>query len=120
MRIRIQGFDEQKLKNFYSLLIPRPPQRTAKLQEKPTALKREHPALQNMKFLYFFLFLWVIFALLDPDPAIPINADPEPKPWYSACAVMIFTDFQLQSNLYTFFDENYLLILQKEHENNVR
>jgi hypothetical protein len=39
-----------------------------KLQEKPTALKREHPALQNMKILYFFLFLWVIFALLDPDP----------------------------------------------------
>jgi hypothetical protein len=29
-----------------------------KLQEKPSALKREHPALQNM----------VIFALLDPDP----------------------------------------------------
>ncbi len=22
----------------------------------------------NMKFLHFFLFLWVIFALLDPDP----------------------------------------------------
>jgi hypothetical protein len=43
-------------------------QRTSKLQEKPSALKREHPALQNMKFLDFFLFLWVIFALLDPDP----------------------------------------------------
>jgi hypothetical protein len=27
-----------------------------------------HPALQNMKIMYFFLFLWVIFALLDPDP----------------------------------------------------
>ncbi len=39
-----------------------------KLQEKPSTLKREHPALQNMKFLNFFLFLWVIFALLDPDP----------------------------------------------------
>jgi hypothetical protein len=38
-----------------------------KLQEKPSALKREHPALQNLKILYFFLFLWVIFALLDPD-----------------------------------------------------
>jgi hypothetical protein len=55
-----------------------PPQRTPKLQEKPSALKREHPALQNMKILYFFLFLWVIFALLDPDPdpATQINADP--------------------------------------------
>jgi hypothetical protein len=39
----------------------------SKLQKKPSALKREHPALQNMKILYFFLFLWVIFALLDPD-----------------------------------------------------
>ncbi len=32
------------------------------------ALKREYPALQNLKFLPFFLFLCVIFALLDPDP----------------------------------------------------
>ncbi len=49
-----------------------------KLQEKPSALKREHPALQNMKIQYFFLFFWVIFALLDPDPdpATQINADP--------------------------------------------
>jgi hypothetical protein len=28
---------------------------------KPSDLKREHPTLQPMKFL------WVIFALLDPD-----------------------------------------------------
>ena len=49
-----------------------------KLQEKPSALKREHPVLKNMKILDFFLFLWVIFALLDPDPdpATQINADP--------------------------------------------
>jgi hypothetical protein len=40
----------------------------SKLQEKPSAFKREHSALQNMKILNFFLFLWVIFALLDPDP----------------------------------------------------
>jgi hypothetical protein len=37
-----------------------------KLQEKPSNLKREHPALQNMRYL--FSFWWVIFALLDPDP----------------------------------------------------
>ncbi len=32
-----------------------------------------------MKILYFFIFLWVIFALLDPDtdPATQINADPD-------------------------------------------
>ena len=29
---------------------------------------REHPALQNMKFPHFSLFLWVIFSLLAPDP----------------------------------------------------
>jgi hypothetical protein len=79
---RIQGFDNQKLKKFtaekkiftnflnqnYNLPIPRPPYRTSKLQKKPSAFKREHPALQNMKFLNFFLLLWVIFALLDLDP----------------------------------------------------
>ncbi len=40
------------------------------MQEKPSAFKREHPALQHMKFLYFFYFR-VIFILLDPDPATP-------------------------------------------------
>ncbi len=51
---------------------------TPKLQEKPSALKREHPVLKNMIILDFFLFLWVIFALLDPDPdpETQINADP--------------------------------------------
>jgi hypothetical protein len=44
--------------------------------------RREHPAIQNMKFLYLFLFLWVIFALLDPgpEPATQINADTDPQP----------------------------------------
>jgi hypothetical protein len=31
------------------------------------ALKREHPALQNITFLNLFLLLWVIFARMDPD-----------------------------------------------------
>ncbi len=60
----------------------------SKLQEKASALKREHLAPQNIEFLYFFLFLWVRFALLDPgldpDSATQINADwtldPDPKP----------------------------------------
>jgi hypothetical protein len=53
-----------------------------KLQEKPSAFKSEHPSLQNMEILYFFLYLWVIFALLDPDPdpASQIYADPDPDP----------------------------------------
>ncbi len=29
-----------------------------------------------MKYLHFFLFLWVIFSLLDPDPAEKIYTDP--------------------------------------------
>jgi hypothetical protein len=40
---------------------------TSKIQEKPSVLKREHPALQKIKFMNFFLFLCVIFTLLDPD-----------------------------------------------------
>jgi hypothetical protein len=44
-----------------------------KLQEKPSAHKREHPVLKNMKILDFFQFLWVIFALLDPDPVTQID-----------------------------------------------
>jgi hypothetical protein len=55
-----------------------------KLQEKPSALKREPPALQNMNILYFFLYLWVIFAFLDlgQDPATQLNADPDPQPCF--------------------------------------
>ncbi len=43
-----------------NLLIPRPPQDVivqARLQEKPSALKIEHPALQNMRSLNFFFYL---------------------------------------------------------------
>jgi hypothetical protein len=40
----------------------------SKLQEKPSALKREHSAFQKMKLIDFFLSIWVIFALLDSDP----------------------------------------------------
>jgi len=41
--------------------------------------KREHPALQNMKFLIFFLLLWVIFAILDPDPDSKYGTNPDPR-----------------------------------------
>ncbi len=71
IRFRIQNLmtkNENKLKKSYffdqnfNLLIPRPPQRTCKLQEKPSARKRERPALQNLTFFHFFL----LFDLLDP------------------------------------------------------
>jgi hypothetical protein len=40
-----------------------------------------------MKILFFFLFFWVIFALLDPDPdpAAQINADPDTDPDPKPC-----------------------------------
>jgi hypothetical protein len=50
---------------------------TSKLQEKPSALKREHPALQNMKFLNFFLLLWVIIGYGSRDPIEFGVPDPE-------------------------------------------
>ncbi len=52
-----------------------PPWRTSKLLKKPSALKRGHPTLQNMKFLKKILLFWVIFALLDPDPLTRLNPD---------------------------------------------
>jgi hypothetical protein len=71
--------------------------RTSKLQKTPWALEREHPALQKMKFLNFFLLLWVVIALLDTDPdseygsesgsTDPIESgsnwdpDPDSQPW---------------------------------------
>ncbi len=48
-------------------------------RRRPPVLKREHPSLKNIKFLNFFLFLWAIFALLDPDPLTWLN--PDPKHW---------------------------------------
>jgi hypothetical protein len=50
----------------------------SKLQKKPSALKRGHPTLQNMNLYKFFQLLWVIFALLDPDPdpLAQLNTDP--------------------------------------------
>jgi hypothetical protein len=33
-----------------------------------------------MKFLNFLPLLWVIFALLDPDPLTQLN--PDPQPWF--------------------------------------
>ncbi len=54
----------------------------AKLQGKPLALKRERPALSKIKFINFFLFLWVIFALLDRIRIRIANPDPDPQHWW--------------------------------------
>ncbi len=61
----------------YNLLFSRPP-KPSKLRKKPSALKREHPALQNMKFrnfVYFcgpFLLSWIRIRIRIP------NTDPDP------------------------------------------
>jgi hypothetical protein len=50
-----------------------------KLQEKPSALKRENPAIQNMKILKCMFVGHFALRDLDPDPATQINeinADP--------------------------------------------
>jgi hypothetical protein len=91
--IRIQGFNDQKWKKY------------SKKKKKNfliknynwylfLGLRKEHPSyrrsllsieaiqLQNMNFYTIFLFLWVIFALLDPDSESgsgstdPMNPDP--------------------------------------------
>jgi hypothetical protein len=54
---------------------------TPKLQEKLSVLNKEHPALQNMKFLHCFLVLWAIFACwirirIKPSKT---NAYPDPR-----------------------------------------
>jgi hypothetical protein len=59
-----ERFTAESITTIY--LISWPLKRTSKSQKKPSAPKREYPALQNMKFLNFFTFV-VIFALLDPD-----------------------------------------------------
>ncbi len=47
---------------------------------KPSAPKEKNSTLQNMTILYFFLYLWAIFALSDPDPdpvSIFVTKSPE-------------------------------------------
>ena len=38
--------------------------------------------LPGTNFLAFFLFLFDNFSLLDPDPGVKINVDPDPQPWF--------------------------------------
>jgi hypothetical protein len=61
-KIQLKFFSFLFLIKSCNLLIPRPPWRTSKLQEKPSALKKK------WNFYFYFLFFWAIFALLDPDP----------------------------------------------------
>jgi hypothetical protein len=78
------------------------------LQEKPSALKRENPTHQNIKFLNFFLLLWAFFALLDPDPEsgsgftglIESASIPDPKHWQFVDFLKKFARPPLMVNIY--------------------
>jgi hypothetical protein len=67
----------------YNFPIPWPPERTSNLQKKPAALKREYPALQNMKFLTFSTFVGHFCPSgsgPDTDSLTWLNLDPDPDP----------------------------------------
>ncbi len=71
--IRIQGFDDQKLKK--------------KIKQKffEIFFIKNCNLLMSKLFINFLCF-WVIFAFLDPDPdtdpGTPLNPDPDPKRWF--------------------------------------
>ncbi len=104
--IRIQGFNDQKLKKnyswkfyFYLLLSKTPIYLSLGLHKVCPSYRRSlqfsKESIQHFKtwtFTNYCLLLWVIFALLDPDPDFeygsgstdPIeygsNPDPDPQP----------------------------------------
>ncbi len=66
-----QEIEKIHCRNFFSFkncLSPGLRKRRSKLPEKPSALKREHPALHNSKFLTFFFLFCGSVCILDPDP----------------------------------------------------
>ncbi len=75
-----KNFTIKKIKIFIiKNCIPRDLWRASKLQEKPPALKGEHPALQKQYISSLFPPFCGHFAYLDPDPdPIKINADSDP------------------------------------------
>jgi hypothetical protein len=82
MRIRIQHFskcgsgsraESRVLMSNLSLGLNKG--RTSYRRSLEPSKENIQPALQNMKIIYFFLYLWVIFAHLDPDPATQMKVD---------------------------------------------
>jgi len=90
IRIQVQDFDDQKLKKctaetkifwsktaiylFLGLHKGRPSYRRSFRPQKRISRS------SNMKCIQFFLFLWVIFTLLDPDRIRFPNPNPDPDP----------------------------------------
>jgi hypothetical protein len=61
----------------YNLIILRPPKRHKSYKRSLQPSKENIEHFKTLKF-FTFLYLWVIFALLnpDPEPASQINVDP--------------------------------------------
>jgi hypothetical protein len=70
------SFIDQKLQFTYPLLSS-----IKDIQATGAAFSPQKRTSNEMKFINLFLFLWVIFALLDPDlnkdPVAPLNPDPQ-------------------------------------------
>jgi hypothetical protein len=104
MQIWIQGFDDQKLEKFTAVkenlcfllkICSFILERTSKLQQEPSPLNREHPALQHIEFLDFFSYcglfcppgsrsgsafpvqirIWIQSTKISVD----LDTDPDPK-----------------------------------------
>ncbi len=83
---RIQGFDDQILYNFTAEIIPNIliknwTKNVQAIQKKPPALKREHTALHNMKFLHFFSLFGLFYppgSGFSSPKSLRIHADPDP------------------------------------------
>jgi hypothetical protein len=76
--IRIQGFYDQKFKKFAAekkfnffyqttIYLSLGFHKERPCYRRSLVVKREHSAIQKHDISNFFLLLWVIFALLDPD-----------------------------------------------------
>jgi hypothetical protein len=64
------------------------------MKKKPSALKREHQVLQNMKFQNFFYFCGSFcppgFGSGSTDPIeSESNSDPEPQPWLQSVVIIL-------------------------------
>ncbi len=83
---KIFYFFDKKLQYYLSLGLLFTP----KLQKKPSSLKREHPALRNIKcftFNYFWMWFSPSWNLIQQLKLMRIHPDPDRKPWF--CAVMM-------------------------------
>jgi hypothetical protein len=89
IRILIRGFDNQKLKKtktakkfFFLFLIQNGKLLVQATEEAFSPQKRTSSTSKNKNFINFFLCLWVIFALLDPDR---VQGPPDPDLDFQHC-----------------------------------